>query len=206
MTNKRSRDGNFIEFLESLRDNKNRMALAVLRRGLGRPPGTVLSMSPYIETFRPEPWQRAWYYLVAALFASYPGPEPSRKPDPLSMKERQNIGVTMDGIVHAYVLEGKGMNKDDARKRVERRFMALLNSHPDDLPRHLMHAISLAKSKDVPVDYRRLLRDLQYWTSENKWVQLQWAASFWGGSALPEPKDVCDEDEEMVKDLKGDDS
>lgn len=181
-----SRDDVFVSSLERLRDQKNRGALAALRRGLGKRPGTELSMAPYIERFRPTPWDRPWYYLIAELFGSHPCMKAEGKP--------ANIGYTMNCIVHAYMSDDVG--EDKARKRVERRFTALLNAHPDDLPRHLIHIISLAKSKEVPVDYRRLLRDLRYWDSDTKWVQMQWAASFWGGSSPLAPGDVLDEDDE----------
>jgi CRISPR system Cascade subunit CasB len=188
-------DEAFIASLERLRDEENRGALAALRRGLGRPPGTMLSMAPYVEWLRPQPWERTRYYLVAALFGNHPGPRSERRAGRMPTKDRPNIGGMMDEVVRAY--EREGVNEDVARKRVEPRFVALLRAHPDDLPRQLMHAVSLAKSKDIAVDYRRLLWDLRYWTSEDRWVQLQWAASFWGGSAPPEPRDVRAEDEEV---------
>lgn len=201
IVNNSNRDGRFISSLEKLRDQENRGALAALRRGLGKRPGTELAMAPYVEWIKPEPWERPRYYLIAALFGCLPGPKSEGKPDHKLMKDRPNIGDAMDGIVGVYAGEDKSGEPEDvrrekARKRVERRFTALLNAHPDDLPRQLMRVVSLAKSKEVPVDYRRLLRDLRYWESDTKWVQMQWAASFWSGSAPPEPEDVLAEDEE----------
>jgi len=191
-----SRDDAFVTFLEGLRDAENRGALAALRRGLGRPPGSALCMAPYVEWLSPEPWERTRYYLVAALFGDHPDPRPERTTGHTPVKDRPNIGDVMAEVVRIYRRESRDGDEESARKRVEPRFVALLRTHPDDLPRHLRHAVSLAKSKDVPVDYRRLLRDLRYWTSEDRWVQLQWAANFWGGSAPPEPRDVLTEDEE----------
>jgi CRISPR system Cascade subunit CasB len=67
---------------------------------------------------------------------------------------------------------------------VERRFTALLDCHADELPGHLRHAVSLLKSKGVPVDWRVLLADVQWWGHGDRFVQREWAREFWGrGSA-----------------------
>ena len=91
------------------------------------------------------------------------------------------------GIAGAHVRTGASL--EEARRRLERRFAALLGAHVDDLPRHLRHAVYLAKSENVPVDYVTLLRDLRHWDSERHWVQQRWAASFWAGNATREHAD-----------------
>lgn len=63
---------------------------------------------------------------------------------------------------------------------VERRFVALLNCHRDDLPAHLRHAVGLLKSKEIPVDWAELLHDILRWDSESRSVQRAWARAFWG--------------------------
>ena len=62
----------------------------------------------------------------------------------------------------------------------ERRFVALLNAHRDEAPSHLRHAVSLAESKGVPINYESLLMDIIAWDSESKTVQKRWAGDFWG--------------------------
>jgi len=69
---------------------------------------------------------------------------------------------------------------------VPRRFAALLDSHPDDLPQRLRHAISLLRSKDVPVNWTRLLSDLLNWNAERRSVQRRWARDFWVGRSASE--------------------
>jgi CRISPR system Cascade subunit CasB len=64
---------------------------------------------------------------------------------------------------------------------VERRFVALLNCHQDDLDHHLRQAVSLLKSKDAPVDWAELLKDIQRWDNDDRLVQRRWARAFWGG-------------------------
>src|SRR5262249_54428628 len=48
-------------------------------------------------------------------------------------------------------------------KSIEKRFVALLNCHEDDLAEHLRHAIGLLRSKEIPVDWIQLLKDLRNW-------------------------------------------
>ena len=60
----------FVSYLEGLREDRG--ALASLRRGLGRPPGTVADMYRYVVRWLPDDaprWREDAYYLIAALFA-----------------------------------------------------------------------------------------------------------------------------------------
>ncbi len=152
----------FITYLESLRDREDRGALATLRRGLGREPGSVVEMYPYVVPWLPAGLSRqaeAAYYLVAALFAYHPSPGGSG-----------NLGDAFRGT-----LDAQGDNT-----AIERRFATLLAAHPDDLPFHLRQAVSFLKSKERPIDWRQLLADLQAWGHPDGYVQKQWARSFWG--------------------------
>jgi CRISPR system Cascade subunit CasB len=66
---------------------------------------------------------------------------------------------------------------------LEKRFVALLNCHRDDLPNHLRQAVSLLKSEDVSINWRRLLKDILSWDHETRFVQQQWAREFWQSKA-----------------------
>jgi len=150
----------FIAYLAGLADKENRGALAALRRGLGRPPGTAAEMHPYVMPYLPRGW--GWwqecFYIVACLFALHP-----------AARREGNFGDTF----HAVCSETGGDS-------IEARFVALLNAHREDLFGHLRHAVSLAKAKDAPVDWKRLLRDVQHWDDDARWVQRDWARAFWG--------------------------
>lgn len=156
----------FIEYLEKLRDNEERGALAALRRGLGQPVGSAHEMYRYIV-----PWlddqssaaQEEGYFLVASLFAYHPQPG----------------GVGNLGTSFARARDPQG---DDTA--IERRFTALLSAHREDLPFYLRQAISFLRAKEVPVDYHQLLRDL--WAWERDYVQRNWAKAFWGRTPKPE--------------------
>jgi CRISPR system Cascade subunit CasB len=157
----------FISRLQALAEGQERGALAALRRGLGQPPGAAAEMFRYVEPYLPEKRsavQEAAYYLVASLFALHP-----------KSTGQGNMGTHMAAA---------RTGNDDA---LERRFTALLSTHPDDLPEHLRHIISFLKSKEQPVNWNQLLWDLQHWDNENHSVQKRWAAAFWGGAQVEIP-------------------
>lgn len=150
----------FVEYLEGLRDDRG--ALAALRRGLGQPPGTVADMYRYVIPWLPEetkPWREAAYYQIAALFAYHPA----------------EGGTGNMGNHFARTRDPQGDNT-----AIERRFTALLAAHPNDLDTYLRQAVSFLRSKEVPVNWDRLFRDIQRWGYQERTVQQAWARSFWG--------------------------
>jgi CRISPR system Cascade subunit CasB len=163
----------FIGSLEDLEKADDRAALAALRRGLSKEPGTAAEMYPVVVPRLPfglSPRQEDWYYFIAALFAAHPEPG-----------GQGNLGKAF-----AHLKAAKNSES------VEKRFVALLNSHEDDLPGHLRHAASLLQSRNVPVDWRQLLYDVQYWGHPDRFVQRRWARDFWAvaqpvGEQAPEP-------------------
>jgi CRISPR system Cascade subunit CasB len=148
----------FVTHLETLRDREERGALAVLRRGAGSPPGTVAAMYPHILPWVPrQRWAEDVAYVIGSLFALHPQPGGTG-----------NLGKALSTI------PGQA-----ERKSLEDRFVALLNSHRDDLPHHLRQAVSLLKSKEIPIDWSQLLGDILHWDHERRFVQQQWAREFW---------------------------
>jgi CRISPR type I-E-associated protein CasB/Cse2 len=150
----------FITYLEGLREDRG--ALAALRRGLGQPPGDAREMYPYVVRWLPAEAsapREAAYFLVAALFAYHSGPDGSG-----------NLGQAFR----------RTLDPNDDNTAIERRFIALLTAHPDDLPFYLRQAISFLKSKEVPVDWHQLFADELAWGHPAGSVQKQWARAFWG--------------------------
>lgn len=175
-TEGRTRDMEFIQWLQSLNEEqegkegrkrqKERAVLATLRRGLGKVPGTAIEMYPYLMRFGPwdSDWEMKSYFMIASLFAHHSAPGGTG-----------NMGTTMAAV-----------KRETGSESIERRFVALLNAHPDDLYRHLRHAVSLAKSKEVPVNWGQLLQDIKNWPSTTGMVQRKWAREFWTGEAPAE--------------------
>lgn len=166
-----SQEERFINRLKELADGDERGALASLRRGLGQLPGTVADMYRYVEPFLGQERsgvKESAFYLVAALFALHP-----------KSTEFGNMGTHM--------AKTRSEGGEDA---LERRFTALLASHPDDLPDYLRQAVSFLKSKEEPVNWLQLLWDLQNWEKREDpkfSVQKKWATFFWSGRQSTEP-------------------
>ena len=183
-----SRDERFISALEHLVTNDDRAALAALRRGLGQRPGETMELYPYVVPYvqglRYTSDENA-YYIIASLVGLYPTPSWQRSDG----KQLTNLGASL------------ALLKDDSGDSLEKRFVALLNAHADDLPEHLRQAISLLKSKDKPVNWLRLLRDIKQWDREDRRVQRLWAKGFWGQAvedddeSATQPDDMADENE-----------
>ena len=157
-----------ITYLIGLQNSNDRASLAALRRGLGKPSGTVPEMYPHVEPNIPAQRSREYEeaaYLVASLFGSHPM-NLSSVPDRLwetnfgsSYRKLRNISNNPDSI--------------------ERRFSELLTKEPEALHEHLRHSMSLLKGSSIPIDWTQLIRDLTRWRNPDKRVQRSWARSFW---------------------------
>jgi CRISPR system Cascade subunit CasB len=167
------RETAFTDYLATLVKHENRAALAALRRGLGKSPGGVAEMFPYVMPFIGEhlSMQRQNdYFLVASLFAAH-----QLTWTPTGGSERDsNLGASFRRL-RAVTDSGS----------IEKRFVALLNAEREDLPDHLRHAISLLKAHDTPVHWAQLLRDLTWWDSERRSVQRDWARAYWRSESSP---------------------
>lgn len=149
----------FVKSLEKLYHDRDRAALAILRRGLGKKEGTP-EMCRYVARFLPEDAKQRVierYFLIASLFALHP--EPAAR------------GVSIGKVFRAMV---------EKSPSVEKRFEYLLSVDTEDLGGHLRQAVSLAKSKGVHVDFHQLFDDLGKWDYSGRPVQFRWARDFWG--------------------------
>jgi CRISPR system Cascade subunit CasB len=165
MQSHEEREAAFVRYLGGLTEPENRngrATLAAFRRGLGRQPGEAPEMYPYLVpwTSHMSGWREEIFYLVASLFASHP-------------VSWHGVGAGNFGASMAQVKAKEGGDS------TQRRFVALLSSHRADLPEHLRHAVSLCASKEVAVNWSRLLRDLPQWDDAQRRVQLRWARAFW---------------------------
>lgn len=188
-----SQERRFADFLIKLAKDKDRAALAALRRGLRSPDYVDAEMHRYVVPWlsaADKGWREDIFYLVAALFASH------RIPCPTDGDDSQRRTLTNLGASFAQLAP----ENSDARPGVDRRFTALLNSHQDDLPDRLRHAVSLLKSAEVPVDWARLLYDLRRWDWRGRRVQREWARAFWGGQSSPSGNGASNQEDQDVKD------
>lgn len=162
-----SLDDDFVAMLEELHAKDDRAALAALRRGLGKQPGEAMETYRHVARFAVNAknfQHEKAFHTVATLFGLYPSD--SRRGDHWA---QTNLGASLRELKNK--VDGEG---------AERRFVALLNSHTDELDDHLRHIISLLKSKKVSVNWRQLLADIRWWDGEGRDVQRKWAKAFWG--------------------------
>ncbi len=148
------RDSPLVDYL--LDNREDRAMMAALRRGLGRREGHV-AMYPFVIPYMPKEEHRSryWiYFTVAALFGYHH--------DPLAKR------VSM----------GEAMSRLERNDSLEKRFLWLLDSEVEELPKRLKSVVSLLKSKGVGLDYHRLFYDLFHWEHPDHFVQLRWAEDF----------------------------
>lgn len=150
MTDKPSSKHRFIKQLEIYRDREDRAVLAALRRGY------KLEMFRYVIEYQTKR-NKDFIYMIASLFAWHP-----------RSTEAGNIGD------HLLALDPKRENN-----ATERRFVQLLRMRRDTLEPRLRQHISILKSKDIPVHWHQLFRDLRNWDHPKRFVQRNWAGAFW---------------------------
>lgn len=168
-TERAQHEWKFVEMLKRLEKREDLGALAALRRGLGRAPGAASEMYPYVVPYLPEDrHDEDAYFLIAALFTWHRA----------DWQPAEEHADTSFGASYR-----KLWDETDSGS-VERRFVALLNARRDDLPEHLRHAVGLLKSKEIRVNWLRLLRDVTRWDDERRTVQRAWARAFWRGQTV----------------------
>ncbi len=152
----------FIKMLVTFHTQENRAALAMLRRGLGKQPGEAMEVYRYIGNFAANAKSKTHedcLHTVATLFGLYPSPNREG--------EYGNLGISVSELAEK-------SNRDS----IEKRFVALLDSHSDDLPNHLRQMVGLLKANDVRINWLQLLNDINWWDDERRDVQRRWAKSF----------------------------
>lgn len=157
------------------RSTDGRAAMASLRRGLGKPVGTVYEMDRYVlPKLRNQVQQRqeAAYYLVAALFALWHQGKDKTVDSPPA-----NMGESLRAVVRHDV--AAGVDRDNAERSIERRLNAVLNANSDELPDHLRRLVAILRAKDAPVNWAQLLHDVNSWNWDSRVVQHEWAKRFW---------------------------
>ena len=172
--NEHARD--FITHLIRLRE-KDRRAIAVLRRSLSFPPGRYPPAYPYVERFvgvdrhEADPFRLA-LYLVAGLFALHP----------------HNASKCLGASLGELMLR-RGSDS------IEKRFIALLGADAGNIEEYLRQIVTLLAADDYGLDYVALLNDLPYWLNPNATerrdqIRQRWARDFYGaliaGDVKPE--------------------
>jgi CRISPR system Cascade subunit CasB len=157
-----------VSALTELVEQNDRAALAALRLGVGKEPGSVVAMYPLVARYVPRgcsQWEEATYYIVASLFGLH------QLHWEVDDQERHQTNFAASFL---------RLDKAAPGDSIERRFVALLNADRDALPTHLRQAVGLMSNYAIPVDWARLLWDIQRWGGESRRVQRAWARAYWG--------------------------
>lgn len=162
-----------IRGLQEAETNGDRATLAKLRRGLGKnvgEPGAAERDGWVLQRLPPDVGRSELdrCCLIASLFGLHSAP-----------KGLGSLGAAFRRL----------WKESDEAEGPERRFVALLDSDPADLPLRLRHAVSLLKANDIPIDWQWLLRDLRNWSHPERFVQRRWASDFWGRNPQREAED-----------------
>lgn len=173
---KNNHHADFINYLHKLVEDNKGGAVAALKRSLQSETTSQIAAYPYVVPFLPKEYRgNDWaYFLVAGLFAMHPN----------HSSDVRNLGTTCRYL---------GAENENPTASWVLRFKALLDAEQDDVAHHLRSIISLAASKDIAVNYTKLLSDLCNWSHPEKFVQSAMAREFW---RLPEqstestPKDT----------------
>ena len=161
-----------VKKLLELKQKQDRGALAALRTGLGKPPGTAPRMFPIVAPFlhSNEGAGTEAAFLTAALFASHP--------------EYAEIGSLGASLWKATKRDGNP-NGRHGEAGVEARFAAALDADPEDLPRHLEGLVSLCESASVPIDWHRFYWDVRTLMDDDEdrrtKTRIRWGREFWQG-------------------------
>lgn len=150
----------FVRFLNRLKEQESRGEIAILRKGLRGDPEKMPELYPIVIPQLPDGtygWKEKVYFEIATLFAMHPVDSSSG-----------DMGKTFRTI-----------QKIMGSESTEKRFAALLRTHKDEVFGQLRQAVSLARSKDLPINWVQLLIDMQHWNDEEKRVQQRWARSYW---------------------------
>lgn len=173
----RSQIHRFVLELERLADRKNedRAALARLKRCAGRSLAESLEALPLLYQLGragiPDHSEEL-FFLVATLFPFAPSHARSTEPS----EGRQDFGRTLRWLAERPKVNAEG---------VDRRVTVLLDADRDELPFRLRQAVRMLAQHEPSIDWRLLLRHLHAWESPNRWVQKQWARSYFGLAGEP---------------------
>ncbi len=173
-------------------ENRDRAKLAALRRGLGEEDGwdpqLASIVNPRIGTIHDD--EATICYHVAALFGLHPVGW-KRGGDDSARYENRSFTQSLHVLARQQSQEG-GRLIEDIKQPLDRRVMALLNADSDDVFDHLRYAVSLLRGTEIPVDWGKLMLDLDRWDEPDRIVQRTWSRAWWpappwvdGGTGVP---------------------
>lgn len=157
----------------------SRAALARLRRGIGKPPGSIPELWTYTLDGMPQQltgrgggpsWGEWSTYMALTLFALHQ--QGKELPSACVSKHGQSLGKAVRQLV----------KEADDMERVKRRFDPVVTADsPEELSHHLRGLVQLLKASEIPLDYPALARDLYRFLmpGQRDSVRLSWGRDFY---------------------------
>lgn len=161
-------------------ENRDRAKLASLRRGLGKEngwdPQLASIVNPQIGNINDR--QATICYHVAALFGLHPVGRKNGEEE--TARNGNYRSFTQSLHLYAYDrFQNGGGSLDEIKQPLDRRVMALLNADGEDVFTHLRYAVSLLRNSTIPVDWEKLIVDLDRWDDPDRSVQRAWSRAWW---------------------------
>jgi len=187
--------------IESNTQSEVKAALAMLRRGIGKAPGSMpelwnvtLSELPEILLSKnEEPTNGEWaVHTALTLYALHQQGKDSERH--CMQKEGENLGIAARRLVDR--------EKSNEEAVIRRFHLVALSDNFNRLSWHLRGLIQLLKSKDIPLDYPALTEDL-YWFNFNDMrdgIRLKWGQDFYRSVESISEDDQTETKEDAIDD------
>lgn len=165
-----------IDYLSQAAERDDRALFAQLRRAASlEMEATAYPVVARFFTAEPNPRMERALVDVAVLFAQHPA------------SGEASLAVALRRLA------SKDKDRGGAADGIERRFVAMLNAHDEDLVPHLRHAIAQLRAAEIAIDWNDLLETLLRWGHPERYAQRRWARAFWSA-----PTTTDDEDQEVA--------
>jgi CRISPR system Cascade subunit CasB len=168
-----------VKWLAGGNESFARATLAKLRRGIGKPPGsmpelwdvTLKDLPQELMGKGQDPSNSEWaVHTALTLWALHQQGNDLRKQ--CMCKDGENLGIALRKLV----------GDEDEERRIKRRFDAVsTSSSMEEFSHHLRGLIQLLKAKSIPLDYPAFAQDL-YWLqfpNARDSVRLRWGRDFY---------------------------
>jgi len=171
-----------MRFLQAVSDriSNDNGAKADFKRALSGEPEHLRKVYPFVLPYigNTSEWEQEHIWIPVACLSIY-YPQPIR-----DVNKQRNFGHS-----------GRDLASKTTSEGANRRFRALLDLALIDLKSPLTALVRQMRSKEIAIDYPKLLADLCQWEHPNQFVQDTWARAFWGASALAQPEQPGQNDE-----------
>jgi CRISPR system Cascade subunit CasB len=159
-----------MRFLQAVSDriSKDNGAKAAFKRALSGEPEHIRKVYPFVLPYvgNTSEWEQEHIWIPIACLSVY-YPQTLRE-----VGKQRNFGHSGRGLANSTTSEG-----------ADRRFRALLDLTLTDIKSPLTALVRQMRSREIAIDYPKLLADLRQWEHPNQYIQDNWARAFWGAPA-----------------------